>query len=77
VGDQETELLGLTASAAPTTKSLKCVSATECRNRHSAFITHRDKPVVLDPSVKLASIRENYLLVTVAFLFPSAEEERC
>jgi hypothetical protein len=29
----------------------------------------------LDPSVKLASIPENYLLVTVAFPSPSAEEE--
>jgi hypothetical protein len=26
----------------------------------SAFSTHCDKPVVLDPSVKLASIRENH-----------------
>ena len=32
----------------------------ECRNRHSAHSTHGDEPVVLDPSDKLASIRENY-----------------
>jgi hypothetical protein len=33
-------------------------------------------PFESSPSVKLASIRENHLLVTVAFPSPSAEEEK-
>jgi hypothetical protein len=46
-------------------------------SRFSVPLLPKPQPVVLDPSDKLASIRENYLLVTVVFLSPSAEKESC